>query len=102
MTIRESKSSVSSSLKSTSEAEGRAGASPGASPLETYMTTRDPVTRDAAFLQTYAERIRNGTAATWEIPSTVAGTLDAIAKRMLAGASPGDGPPPPSKTKADP
>lgn len=40
--------------------------------------------RDAAFLETYAARVLDGTAATWEIPSTVAGTLQAIASRLKA------------------
>jgi hypothetical protein len=52
--------------------------------LMTYMLTNDPRDRDAAFIETYAQRILDGTAATWEIPSTVAGTLKAIAQRMKA------------------
>jgi hypothetical protein len=50
--------------------------------LIAYMTTRQPKRRDAAFLRTYAARVRDGSAVTWEIPSTVAGTLEAIAQRI--------------------
>lgn len=50
--------------------------------LLTYMTTTDPVLRDAAYLDTYAERVRNGSEVSWEIPTTRARTLEAIAKHM--------------------
>ncbi len=50
--------------------------------LLTYMTTTDPVKRDAAFLRTYAARVRDGSAFNWEIPSTVAGTIEVIAARL--------------------
>ena len=68
----------------TNTARPGAVETPPESALLTYMTTDDPARRDAAFLRTYAERVRNGTAVTWEIPSTVAGTIDAIAARIEA------------------
>lgn len=55
--------------------------------LVDYMTADSREQRAAAFLRTYAERIRNGTAATWEIPNTVASTLEDIAA-LLAPVEP--------------
>lgn len=54
--------------------------------LVTYMQAETRGDRSAAFLRTYAERIRNGTAASWEIPNTVADTLEDIAKFIAASA----------------
>lgn len=54
------------------------------SDLMTYMTTASGPERDASWLRMYAEKIRNGTAWSWEIPSTVAGTMEAIASRVCA------------------
>lgn len=51
-------------------------------PLMTWMTTDDPVRRDAAYLRMYAEHARNGTDLTWDIPNTRARTLSDIANRM--------------------
>lgn len=51
--------------------------------LLTYLTTNDPAQRDAAFLQTYAARLRDGTAQSWEIPNTVASTIEDIAQRLV-------------------
>ena len=50
--------------------------------LVTYLTTDDGPTRDAAFLRTYAARVRDGSAATWETPNTVASTIEDIANRL--------------------
>src|SRR6185503_20558494 len=38
--------------------------------------------------RTYAARVLDGSAFTWEIPSTVAGTIEAIAARMEAKSAP--------------
>jgi hypothetical protein len=46
------------------------------------MTAETVQERDAAFLETLAERVRNGTARSWEIPNTVAQTLCDIAGRI--------------------
>lgn len=54
--------------------------------LVAYMQAETRGGRSAAFLRTYAERIRNGTAASWEIPNTVADTLEDIAKFIAASA----------------
>jgi hypothetical protein len=56
--------------------------SDGVPPLVSYMTAATPRARDAAFLRTYAARVRDRTAATWEIPNTVASTLEDIANRI--------------------
>lgn len=53
-------------------------------PLLVYMTTTDTAIRDAAFLRTYAERIRAGNELLWEIPNTRAATLEGIAQRIEA------------------
>lgn len=50
--------------------------------LVAYMSALSTPQRDAAFLRTYSKRIREGTAAAWEIPNTVATTLDDIALRI--------------------
>jgi len=52
------------------------------SSLMTYMTTESGPLRDAAFLRTYAARVRDGSSASWEIPNTVASTLEDIASRL--------------------
>jgi hypothetical protein len=48
-------------------------------PLVDYMAGESREARSAAFLRTYAARVRNGTAASWEIPNTVATTIEDIA-----------------------
>jgi len=53
------------------------------SDLVLYMTTTDGPIRDAAWLRMYAEKIRNGTAFDFDIPNTIATTIDGIANRML-------------------
>ena len=53
-------------------------------PLVDYMTTDSRQQRCAAFLRTYAERLRNGTAASWEIQNTVASTLEDIANVLAS------------------
>ncbi len=53
-----------------------------AEPLVDYVTSESRASRSAAFLRTYAARLRDGTAATWEIPTTVASTLEDIASWM--------------------
>jgi len=50
-----------------------------APPLVAYMQSESREARSAAFLRTYAERIRNKTETTWEIPNTRAQTLEDIA-----------------------
>jgi hypothetical protein len=79
-------------LAHAEEANAKLAAAPQTSPAEPalikYMTTADPTQRDAAFLRTYAERVRNGTAAQWEIPSTIAGTIEAIANRVARSEDP--------------
>lgn len=47
-----------------------------------YVTSEDVVERDALFLRIYATHLRNGTAATWEIPNTIARTLEDISRRI--------------------
>jgi hypothetical protein len=47
-----------------------------------YLTTSSVAVRDAAFLEMYARRLLDGTAATWEIPNTVASTIRDIARRI--------------------
>lgn len=51
-------------------------------PLVTYMTADSREARSAAFLRTYAERVRNKTETVWEIPNTRAQTLEDIAALM--------------------
>jgi len=53
-------------------------------PLLTYMSTDNALVRAAAFLRTYATRVRDGSAFTWEIPNTVASTLEDIATKLDA------------------
>ena len=48
-------------------------------PLVDYMNASDRKARSAAFLRTYAARIRNKTETTWETPNTRAQTLEDIA-----------------------
>jgi hypothetical protein len=57
--------------------------------LTDYMTADSRAGRSAAFLRTYAERVRNKTAMSWEIPNTVATTLEDVANLIdsLAGAA---------------
>ena len=59
------------------------GESIAPSDLVLYMTTTDGPIRDAAWLRMYAEKIRNGTAFGFDIPNTIATTIDGIANRML-------------------
>lgn len=59
----------------------RASATP---PLIAYMNATTTPERDAAFLRTYAERIRNGTDIAWDIPNTRATTIEDIARRITA------------------
>jgi hypothetical protein len=54
------------------------------SPLVTYMTAETAPERDAAFLRMYAARVLDRTASSWEIPNTVATTLQDIANRIEA------------------
>ena len=51
--------------------------------LEMYMTTQDGPTRDAAWLRMLARHVRNGTVATWDIPNTLANTIEGIAARLV-------------------
>lgn len=51
--------------------------------LVRYMTAESAPERAAAFLETLAERVRNGTAWSWEIPNTVALTLEDTADLLL-------------------
>lgn len=62
-------------------ASSRAGGSREPS-LITYMTTESGAIRDAAFLRTYAARVRDGSASSWEIPNTIASTIEDIANRI--------------------
>ncbi len=50
--------------------------------LEIYMTTTDGPTRDAAWLRMLARHVRNGTVAAWDIPNTLASTIEGIAARL--------------------
>ena len=53
---------------------------PSAAPaLLQYMNADTREARSAAFLRTYAARVRDGSAVSWEIPNTVASTLEDIA-----------------------
>jgi hypothetical protein len=70
---------------------GELGAGIGPSPLMRYMNATTTPERDAAFLETYAERVRNGTEVAWEIPNTRATTLEDIAQRIRQGVT-GDRP----------
>lgn len=65
----------------------RAARAPQPPALLTYVTTEKGPVRDAAFLRTYAKRVRNRTAAAWEIPNSVAQTLEDIAARLEASAT---------------
>lgn len=47
------------------------------------MTTPDGLTRDAAWLRMLAAHIRNGTLMTWDIPNTLASTIDGISDRLI-------------------
>jgi hypothetical protein len=53
-------------------------------PLTAYMSAETTPQRDAAFLRMYAAKVRDRTAAAWEIPNSVASTLEDIAKRIDA------------------
>lgn len=63
---------------------------PAAAPvpaLLAYMNATSGPERDAAYLRTYAERVRNGTEVSWEIPNTRARTLEDIATRIIERSS---------------
>ena len=69
--------------------------------LMTYMTTSSPQLRDAAWIRTYAARVRDRTAASWETPNTVASTMEDIAKRLEASATPPGAEPGTAPAQAD-
>ncbi len=53
-------------------------------PLTAWMSAETTGQRDEAFLRMYAAKLRDGTAASWEIPNTVASTLEDVASRLGA------------------
>jgi hypothetical protein len=60
-------------------------------PLVAYMTAATTPERDAAFLRMYAARVLDRTASSWEIPNTVATTLQDIANRIERASAPRGG-----------
>jgi hypothetical protein len=65
---------------------------PQDAPLVAYMNAETREQRSAAFLRTYAQRVRDRTAVSWEIPNTVATTLEDIAALLESKGSREDGP----------
>jgi hypothetical protein len=69
-------------------------------PLVAYMKAETRETRSAAWLRLYAEKVRNGTASGFDIPNTIAQTIEDIAA-LLASSRPAAVSPTLSKRVAD-
>lgn len=59
-----------------------AAAAPARPPLIEYMHAVDRSARSAAWLRLYAAKVRDGTAVTFDIPNTLAQTIEDIAQHI--------------------